>query len=194
MKTARPQRSKFAGCVLLLFTGLSVFSCSASKPPAQTAEAVPISPKDLTGDWLVESKAPGESIEERLHFALINGILAGSIIGPDGTPRELARLEFDRNKLSWDIESDNQTEHIEATVNGSKMQGTIKVTPHRNSENDSPGGTPSAGSPWAGRAGARGGGGWGGRGGHRHGGSSSQKVKFTAYKLDPSAPENSSHE
>jgi hypothetical protein len=191
MKAARPRRGNFAGCILLLCSGLSVLSCSASKPPAQTAKAVPISPKDLAGDWLVETKVPGESIEERLHFAVINGILAGSIIGPDGNFEELARLSIEKDKISWDIESDTQTQRIEATVHGTSMEGTIKVEPRRHQAEESAGGTPSGGSPWSGREGGRRGGRGGGRGGGRHGGSNNQKIKFTAYKLGVSNSKNS---
>jgi uncharacterized membrane protein YgcG len=194
MAFIRFRRPIFAGSALWLCVGLSLCSCSASKPLSPTAEAVPISPQQLAGDWLVETKIRGEAAEERLHFALINGILAGSVIGPDGNAQELSKLEIDKDKLSWNVESDSQTERIEATVEGTSMKGTIKVERHRNQEDESGSGRSSGGSPWGGRGGARGGGRFGGHGGGGwHGRSSNDKIKFTAYKLDVSAPKDSAH-
>src|SRR5216683_5316507 len=74
---------------------LLLAACTSSAPPPPparpTAPSAPARPDVLIGTWLFEMKrgSGGDAIQHSLHFSMSNGIVAGSITGPDGNSREL---------------------------------------------------------------------------------------------------------
>src|SRR5260370_10691832 len=168
----RAQRS-----LALLFCAASLLAaCTSSAPPPApgrpAAPAVAARPDALVGTWLFEMKraSGGDSIQHSLHFSMTNGILAGSLTGPDGNSRELTNIVLTENgKVAWDVEGQL---HYDGTLDGSSMKGTAKRSASRrrsrgdsgddSGESDSP---PPSGSGGDGRGGRGGPGCRGGRSG-----------------------------
>jgi len=99
-----------------------------------------------------------DAIQHSLHFSMSNGIVAGSITGPDGNSHELTNIVLTENgKVAWDVEGQL---HYDGTLDGSSMKGTAKRSASRrrsrgdsgddSGESDSP---PPSGSFGYGRGG-----------------------------------------
>ena len=117
---------------LLCCAAILPAACTSSAPPpppaAQPAGAhSPLARPDvLVGTWLFEMKrgSGGDAIQHSLHFSMSNGIVAGSITGPDGNIHELTNIVLAENgKIAWDVEGQL---HYDGTLDGSSMKGTAK--------------------------------------------------------------------
>jgi hypothetical protein len=145
------------------------------------------------GTWLFEMKrgSGGDSIQHSLHFSMSNGILAGSLTGPDGNSRELTNIALAANgKVAWDVEGQL---HYDGTLDGSSMKGTARRSASkRRSRGDSGDDSGDNANPPPGGSGGSGHGGRGGRGGRGGGGGSrsSEGITWSAYKSVLPSPEN----
>jgi hypothetical protein len=130
----------------------------------------------------------GDSIQHSLHFSMTNGILAGSLTGPDGNARELTNIVLTENgKVAWDAE---RQLHYDGTLDGSSMKGTARRSASkRRSRGDSGDDSGDSAGPPPGGSGGRGrGSGRGGRGG-RGGSGSAEGITWSAYKSVLPSPE-----
>ena len=184
---------------LLSCTAILLAACTSvapAPPPARSeaAPSAPARPDALVGTWLFEMKrgSGGDAIQHSLHFSMSNGIVAGSITGPDGNSRELTNIVLAENgKVAWDVEGQL---HYDGTLEGSSMKGTARRSASkRRSRGDSGdesgdnAGPPPGGSGGYGRGGGRGGrGGRGGSGGSR----SAEGITWSAYKSVLPSPES----
>src|SRR6266542_4438470 len=128
----RAQRS----LVLLSFAAILLAACASSAPPPPPARpaaapAAAARPDALVGTWLFEMKrgSGSDAIQHSLHFSMSNGIVAGSITGPDGNSHELTNIVLTENgKVAWDVEGQL---HYDGTLDGSSMKGTAKRSASR---------------------------------------------------------------
>ncbi|HKD11431.1 MAG TPA: hypothetical protein VKE50_05120 [Thermoanaerobaculia bacterium] len=166
--------------------------CAGSAPPAAPAASetaapaaaatlptVAVSPESLAGEWLFEVTRGGDSIQYSLHFAVQEGILAGSLTGPDGNVQELSKIAFHEDKVSWDVSGETQSLHYEGTFSGDSMKGTVKRSGRGRSGGR--GGESGGGSEGSSSGGGYAGGGHG-RGRRSGGRGGGQPMTWSAYK------------
>ena len=188
--------------VLLSCAAILPAACTSSAPPPPparppTAPSAPARPDALVGTWLFEMKrgSGGDPIQHSLHFSMSNGIVAGSITGPDGNSHELTNIVLAENgKVAWDVEGQL---HYDGTLDGSSMKGTAKRSASRRrsrgDSGDSSGDSSGDGAtPPPGGSGGYSRGGRGGRGGRRgrSGSRSTEGITWSAYKSVLPSPEN----
>jgi len=207
----------------LLAAGLVPGGCASSPPPAPPApasaatapEAPPASPaaaaEKLGGLWLLSIERNGKSVDHSLHIALTEGILVGSLTGPDGNGREVSNVTLRADKVSWEIPGQGGSQRFEGKLTGqASMEGTLHFVRSRNGQGRSGGGggrgggsrggsdsgddgsstgssSPPPGDDPPASGGGRSGGGYGGRGGRGgrgggRGGSDNGKITWKAYK------------
>jgi len=183
---------------LLSCSAILLAACTSSAPPPAPARpaapAAPARPDALVGTWLFEMKrgSGGDAIQHSLHFSMSNGILAGSLTGPDGNSRELTNIVLTENgKVAWDAEGQL---HYDGMLDGSSMKGTAKRSAsRRRSRGDSGDDSGESGAPppsGGGGYGRGGGGGRGGRGGRSGGSRSAEGITWSAYKSVLPSPES----
>src|SRR5712692_1780813 len=184
---------------LLSLAAILLAACTSSAPPPPPARpaaapAAAARPDALVGTWLFEMKrgSGGDAIQHSLHFSMSNGILAGSLTGPDGNSRELTNIVLTENgKVAWDAEGQL---HYDRTLDGSSMKGTARRSvSRRRSRGDSGDDSGESGAPppsGGGGYGRGGGGGRGGRGGRSGGSRSAEGITWSAYKSVLPSPES----
>ena len=190
--------------LLIGATALAMACSSTPKPDPGAAKTEPpaspaVANEKLGGTWLLAIKRGGSSADHSLHFQLTAGELVGSLTGPDGNSREVAKVALAGDKVSWEIGSSSQggmVQRFEGKMTGaSSMEGSIKLVRTQGGSRKGGGGTrgggggsgssgtdsgDSSGSSGEGSAPSDGGGsgsggsggtsGRGGRGGHGRGG------------------------
>ena len=139
----------------------------------------------LSGDWQFAMERGGQTVEGWLHFGLTAGELVGSLTGPDANPREISKVQLKGDKVTWEIASEARTEHYEATLKGSSMEGTLKVGPGKGRKGGGGGGGGEGSGGHGGGGGRHGGGGGRGGGG---GGRSSGSITWKAFRSVQETP------
>lgn len=155
-----PRRTRHvAGALSLLAAGALISAgCSApaSAPPATTAEAAPaaapVPPAPLVGEWGIQIKFFEHPVDGVLRFSPDHGAVFGSFSDDEGNQSELEKLHVDGNKISFQIERKNGTLTAKGTIEGTIMNGKMRLR-----RNDEESGIGVSGG------GSRGGGGYGGR-------------------------------
>jgi hypothetical protein len=198
---------------LLLAASLLRVSCSSAPAPAAPSPAPPTdapaaSPAEaaakLSGFWLVTVQRGGQALDHSMHIALTEGLLVGSMTGPDGNSRELSKITLKGDKVSWDVGGERMAQRFEGKLKGSSMEGKVKMARSSRGggrgqgkgggQSGDEGGDTSASPPGEGQPPSGGGGGGrgsGGRGGRGRGGrgGSAAEVTWKAFRSVEPPPE-----
>jgi hypothetical protein len=89
----------------------------------------------IAGEWGIQMKEGGHTVEGTLHFSFGGTALVGSYLGPDGEIRELEKIRVAGGKIFWVMEQKSGTLTARGNLNGTIMSGKMKL--RRNDEGDS---------------------------------------------------------
>ncbi|GAB4233673.1 MAG: hypothetical protein Kow00109_06460 [Acidobacteriota bacterium] len=79
---------------------------------------------DVTGKWTAEAKTSwGETYVLTLTLEQADGGLKGRLETPDGGAFVLENVKLEGDQLSFDVEVNYTKYHVEATVDGDRMEG-----------------------------------------------------------------------
>lgn len=89
---------------------------------------------ELAGKWIVTAPSrDGNQITMSMVIRAVGDSYAGTISGEQGDAT-LSAIKLDGSELTFEIETDDATYHVKATIDGDKMKGSYQV-------GQSPGGT-----------------------------------------------------
>ena len=101
----------------------------------------------IAGEWGIQMKEGGHTVEGTLHFSFDGTALVGSYLGPDGEVRELEKIRVAGGRVYWQMEQKTGSMTARGDINGTIMTGKIKLRPH-----DEDGGVSISGGGGRGRA------------------------------------------
>ncbi|MGH9440949.1 MAG: hypothetical protein ACRD16_01605 [Thermoanaerobaculia bacterium] len=84
----------------------------------------------LAGEWGIQIKESGHTVEGTLHFSFDGTALVGSYLGPEGEVRELEKVRVADGKVFWTMEQKSGSMTARGTLDGTIMSGKMKVRPH----------------------------------------------------------------
>lgn len=133
-RSRRPRPGPAAAACLLLAAALISASCAAPTPataPATSADAAPAAPPappaPLPGEWGVQIKFFEHPVDGVLRFSTDRGAVFGSFSDNEGNQSELEKLHVEGNRISFQIDRPDGTLTAKGTIEGTIMNGKMKL-------------------------------------------------------------------
>ena len=114
---------RFACCIVLLLACARCASVPSADAIDKSAAAA------IAGEWGIQMKESGHTVEGTLHFSFDGTALVGSYLGPDGEVRELEKIRVADGRVFWQMEQKAGSMTARGSLNGTIMTGRIKLRP-----------------------------------------------------------------